>query len=53
MGIDDASAETYAKDVVVSDFEAPGDGDVLQERPGRFDWQGCGIFGTSCPGRDG
>jgi len=53
MGVDDASAETYAKDVVVSDFEAPGDGDVLQERPGRFDWQGCGIFETSCPGRDG
>ena len=53
MGIDDASAETYAKDVVVSDFEAPGDGDMLQEGPGRFDWQGCGIFETSCPGRDG
>jgi hypothetical protein len=53
MGIDDDSAETYAKDVVVSDFEAPGDGDMLQEGPGRFDWQGCGIFETSCPGRDG
>lgn len=31
MGIDGASAESYAKDVVTSDFEKPGDDDVLQK----------------------
>ena len=31
MGLDDASAESYAKEVVVSDFEKPGDDDVLQK----------------------
>jgi hypothetical protein len=31
MGIEGASAESYAKDVVSSDFEKPGDDDVLQK----------------------
>jgi hypothetical protein len=31
MGIDGGSAESYAKDVVSSDFEKPGDDDVLQK----------------------
>lgn len=31
MGMDDASAEAYARDVVASDFDAPGDDDVLQK----------------------
>jgi len=31
MAVDDASAETYAEDVVISEFDAPGDDDVLQK----------------------
>jgi hypothetical protein len=31
MGVEGSSAESYAKEVVVSDFEAPGDDDVLQK----------------------
>ena len=31
MGIDGADAETYAKEVVVSDFDRPGDDDVLEK----------------------
>lgn len=31
MGISGEAAETYAKEVVVSDFERPGDEDVLEK----------------------
>ena len=31
MGLQGGAAEAYAKDVVVSDFEAPGDQDVLNK----------------------
>lgn len=31
LGIDGVDAEVYAKSVVASDFEAPGDHDVLQK----------------------
>lgn len=31
MGISGAEAEVYAKDVVMSDFEKPGDDDVVQK----------------------
>jgi hypothetical protein len=31
LGIAGAAAEAYAKEVVVADFEAPGDGDVFEK----------------------
>lgn len=31
MGLNESEAEAYAKEVVISDFEAPGDDDVLQK----------------------
>jgi hypothetical protein len=31
MGLNESEAEAYAKEVVKSDFEAPGDDDVLQK----------------------
>lgn len=31
MGMDEAAAAAYAKEVVASDFEKPGDDDVLQK----------------------
>jgi hypothetical protein len=31
MGFDDAKAHAYAKDVVLSDFEEPGDEDVFRK----------------------
>ena len=31
MGISGSEAETYAKDVVMSDFEKPGDDDVVEK----------------------
>lgn len=34
LGLDDDSAEAYAKEVVVSDFDEPGDGDVLRKVAG-------------------
>lgn len=41
MGLNESEAEAYAKEVVKSDFEAPGDDDVLQKVLG--DLQGKGI----------
>jgi hypothetical protein len=41
LGLDAASAEAYAKEVVVSDFDKPGDDDVLQKVLG--DLKGKGI----------
>jgi hypothetical protein len=31
MGLDGEASETYAKDVVVADFEKPGDDDVVEK----------------------
>jgi len=36
LGIDGVEAETYAKSVVASDFEKPGDNDVMQKVLGDF-----------------
>ena len=36
LGIDGDEAETYAKSVVASDFEKPGDNDVMQKVLGDF-----------------
>ncbi|WP_374383728.1 DUF1476 domain-containing protein [Dongia sp.] len=36
LGIDGSEAEAYAKSVVASDFEKPGDDDVLQKVLGDF-----------------
>lgn len=41
MGLNESEAEAYAKEVVKSDFEAPGDDDVLQKVLG--DLQGKGV----------
>jgi hypothetical protein len=41
IGLDGQDAEAYAKDVVVSDFDEPGDDDVLRKVVG--DLQGKGV----------
>ncbi len=41
MGLDAAEAEVYAKEVIVSDFDEPGDNDVLRKVFG--DLQGKGV----------
>ena len=43
MGIDGADAETYAKEVVVSDFDRPGDDDVLEKVQGDLTAKGLGL----------
>ena len=43
MGIDGADAETYAKEVVVSDFDRPGDDDVLEKVHGDLTAKGLGL----------
>jgi hypothetical protein len=40
LGLTGAEAEAYAKDVVVSDFEAPGDDDVFAKLRKDFDAKG-------------
>lgn len=40
LGLTGAEAEAYAKDVVVSDFEAPGDDDVFMKLRKDFDAKG-------------
>ena len=37
MGLAGADAEAYAKEVVIADFEKPGDGDVFQKIRKDFD----------------
>ena len=37
LGIQGAAADAYAKDVVMADFEAPGDGDVFSKVRKDFD----------------
>jgi hypothetical protein len=40
MGVPDSEADAYAKTVVLSDFEKPGDDDVLQKIVGDFKQKG-------------
>ena len=46
MGLSGASAEEYAKEVVVADFEKPGDADVLEKVLDDFTEKGLGITDT-------
>jgi len=43
MGMSGASAEEYAKEVVVADFDKPGDADVLEKVLNDFTEKGLGI----------
>jgi hypothetical protein len=43
MGISGADSETYAKDVVASDFDRPGDDDVLEKVHGDLAAKGLGL----------
>ncbi len=43
MGLSGASAEEYAKEVVVADFEKPGDADVLEKVLNDLTDKGLGI----------
>jgi len=44
MGITGADAETYSKDVVASDFDRPGDDDVLEKVHGDFTEKGLDLL---------
>ncbi len=46
MGLSGASAEEYAKEVVVADFDKPGDADVLEKVLDDFTEKGLGITDT-------
>ena len=48
MGLDGADAEAYAKQVVVSDFDEPGDNDVLRKVSGERN-RGATPNGASAP----
>ena len=43
MGISGANSETYAKDVVASDFDRPGDDDVLEKVHGDLTAKGLSL----------
>ena len=43
FGLADQDAETYAKEVIVSDFEEPGDEDVIRKVLGDFNEKGVNI----------
>ena len=43
MGVTGADAETYSKEVVVSDFDRPGDEDVLEKGHGDLEAKGLGL----------
>ena len=43
LGISGADAETYSKEVVASDFDRPGDDDVLEKVHGDFEAKGLGM----------
>ena len=47
MKVEGADADAYAKQVVVSDFEEPGDDDVLRKVLGDLQAKGCGEDETS------
>ena len=42
LGLSGGDAEAYAKEVVVADFEEPGDDDVLRKVAGDLDGRGVG-----------
>ena len=46
MGMSGVSAEEYAKEVVVADFDEPGDADVLEKVLDDFTEKGLGITDT-------
>ena len=43
MGLDGAAAEAYAKEVIASDFDEPGDDDVLRKVYGDLEAKGVDI----------
>ena len=43
MGVSGADAETYAKEVIASDFDRPGDDDVLEKVHGDLEGKGLGL----------
>ena len=43
MGVSGADAETYSKEVVISDFDRPGDEDVLEKVHGDLEAKGLGL----------
>lgn len=43
MGLDGAAAEAYAKEVIASDFDEPGDDDVLRKVHGDLEAKGVDI----------
>lgn len=43
LGLSDADAQTYAKDVVASDFDEPGDEDVLRKVHGDLNAKGVDV----------
>ncbi|PPR18891.1 MAG: hypothetical protein CFH37_00204 [Alphaproteobacteria bacterium MarineAlpha9_Bin7] len=43
LGLSGAEAEAYAKEVVISDFEEPGDDDVLRKVSSDFEAKGIAI----------
>lgn len=43
LGVEGDAAESYAKDVVVSDFEEPGEEDVVRKVKADFDAKGIAI----------
>ena len=47
MGISGADAETYAKQVVIADFEEPGDADVLRKVLGDLTDKGIATDGVT------
>lgn len=45
LGLDGAEADAYAKEVVISDFDRPGDEDVLEKVLGDFQTKGVDVDG--------
>ncbi len=43
LGLSGADAEAYAKEVVVSDFDEPGDDDVMRKVLGDLEGKGIGV----------
>ena len=43
MGVSGADAETYCKEVVISDFDRPGDDDVLEKVHADLEAKGLGL----------
>ena len=52
MGFSEAECDAYAKEVIKSDFEKPGDDDVLQKVLTDFQGKSCLLYTSPSP-RDG